>query len=78
MEMYEEDYRKWLKEFQYTDSNDWNYQTIGRCNYFFIKHLTKEKYALIRHTPPKMGVFIPDVYEVLVHGWTDYNGWNEI
>lgn len=77
MEMYEKDYREWLEQSGYTDINDWNYQTIGRSNYFFIKHLRDEKYALIKHTPVKQGLWIPSTYEVLLQGWTDYNGWNE-
>lgn len=76
--MWKEDYDNWLNELGYTDINDWNFQTIGRCNYFFIKHTTEDKYALIRYTPKlTRGPWIPEQYEVLVHGWTDYNGWGK-
>ena len=74
--MSKEDYLGWLKMSGYTDINDWNFQTIGGSNYFYIKHTLDNKYALIKHTPKISGGFVEDSFEILVQGWTDYNGWN--
>ena len=75
--MNKDDYKGWLKLSGYTDTNDWNFQTINGSNYFFIKHTLDNKYALIKHTPKISGDCVNDYFEVLVKGWTDYNGWNE-
>lgn len=75
MDKYEFD--KWIKYAKYSLANDWNYQEIGENHYYFIKHETEERYALIKETPTLPYKFnkIGHRYEVLIEGWTDYNGW---
>lgn len=68
--MRREEFDQWCFEHGYSTSNDWNFQTIGDFNYYFIKTYTTSKYALIKH------YFGQDRYQVLLHGWTDYNGWD--
>ncbi len=75
--MNKEQYLDWCNRMGYLHYTDWNYQTIGRTNYFFIINPKRNKFALISHTPPKIGVFCYDQYEILVQNWTDYNGWAE-
>lgn len=75
--MNKEGYLGWLKISDYSDINDWNFQTIDGSNYFFIKHNFENKYALIKHRPKISGEFVEDYFEILVQEWTDYNGWGE-
>ncbi len=77
MKMNKTQYLDWCKNMGYLHYSDWNYQTIGRSNYFFIINPNTDKFALICHTPAKIGVFGLDTYKVLVNGWTDFNGWAE-
>ena len=78
MNKYEFD--SWLYSSKYSLANDWNYQEIGEYHYYFIKHETEERYALIKETPtiPYNVYKTGHKYQVLVQGWTDYNGWNDV
>lgn len=75
--MNEKQYRDWMKKNGYTDICDWNYQTINGNHLYFIKHVTEDKYALIKQIPYNLETKQPESYEVLIEGWTDYNGWKE-
>lgn len=71
--MTSEEFRAWCEQTGYTTINDWNYQEIDGYSYYFIKHSTKNVYALIKQRLKARQVV--EQYQVLVEGWTDYNGW---
>lgn len=68
----------WMENSGYTDINDWNMQQIGWYSYYFIKHHSKNEYALIKRLDNfRDGTHSNCKYEVIVTGWTDYNGWDK-
>jgi hypothetical protein len=66
------EFERWKAETGYSDINDWNMQKIAGYLHYFIKNHETGLYALIKEKYPF------EEYEVLVEGWTDYNGWSII
>jgi len=71
----EREYYCWCASHGYTTITDWGYQSIGDCNYYWLLNPKTSKFALIKHSPSFDGY--TDTYEVLVDGWTDFNGYAE-
>lgn len=65
------EFQHWQASTGYDAINDWNMQQIGSHLHYFIKNYETNKYALIKELYSKWG----STYEVLVEGWTDFNGW---
>lgn len=64
-------FEAWCSLSGYITCTDWNIQTINNREYYFIINPKTDKFALIRED---MRI---DNYEILVSGWTDYNGYAE-
>lgn len=69
--MNKEEFVGWCSRAGYSTINDWNHQVIGNCYYYFIKNFDTILFALIKEQP------LTGEFEVLVEGWTDFNGMSE-
>lgn len=69
--MNKKEYLNWCERTGHITINDWGYQEIRGDAYFFIINPKTDKFTLVRFR-------IKDCdYQLLVKGWTDYNGWAE-
>lgn len=75
--MNRERFEEWMKRTGYSGINDWNMQQINDFSYYFIKNYQTGKYALIRRFDNFQNTYSFEdcEYEVMIEGWTDYNGW---
>lgn len=71
------EFDKWIQKTGYTNVNDWGYQIIGGHAYYWIINPATDKFALIQYTREHTAKWCTSQYEVLVEGWTDFNGWAE-
>lgn len=69
--MNKKEYEDWCSRTGHITCNDWNYQTIGEYDYFFIINPKTDKFALIRYDKKNLD------RQVILKDWTDFNGYAE-
>lgn len=69
--MNKKEFRDWCDRTGYITTNDWNYQIVCGRDYYFIINPKTDKFALISFDGKNID------YQVVVSGWTDFNGYAE-
>lgn len=69
--MNKKEFKDWCDRTGHITANDWNYQTVRGRDYYFIINPKTDKFALISYDAKNVD------YQVVVSGWTDYNGYAE-